>query len=117
MCVLQSGRLNELPVAKEIFEIRAQRDGYLSTFDVEKIGLAGILLRAGRLKNDDLIIPTAGIEFHLKINDAVKKGDLIYTLHGDQPELFEKAAEMLSASYEISLQKPLGHVLIKTVMS
>ncbi len=117
MCALQGGRLNELPKAHHTFEIKAQSDGYVESFDVEKIGIAGILLRAGRLKNDDVIHPTAGIEFHVKIGDQVKIGDSIYTLHGDEPALFEKAASMLSTTVKISLQKPHPHVLIKNVMS
>ena len=84
--------------------------------NVEKIGLAGIVLKAGRLKTEDIINPTAGIEFHVKIGGAVKAGDVIYTIHGDEVELFEKAAEMLEGSYQISLQKPPPHVLIEDIL-
>lgn len=117
MTELQSGHLSQLPSAQHHFDIRATSEGYVESFDVEKIGIAGILLRAGRLKNDDVIHPTAGIEFHVKIGDTIKKGDVIYTLHGDEPELFEKAATQLSTSIKISLQKPNAHALIKNVMS
>lgn len=117
MCHLQSGHLNLLPHAKKQFQIKATQSGFINRFEVEKIGLAGILLRAGRMKNDDKIHPTAGIEFHFKIGDAVAVGDVLYTLHGDEPEYFEKAAEMLSTSCEISLQKPTPHVLIKNIMT
>lgn len=117
MCEIQGGRLADMALAKGRHEVRAETSGYIESFDVEKTGIAGILLRAGRLKNDDVINPTSGIEFHVKIGDQVKKGDLLYTLHGDEPHLFQKAAEMLSTSTKISLQKPPAHVLIKTVMS
>ena len=55
-------------------------------------------------------------EFHFKIGDAVNAGDTVYTLHGDEPELFDKAREMLEGSYQISLQKPPPHVLIEDVL-
>ena len=69
-----------------------------------------------RMKNDDIIHPTAGIEFHCKIGDEIKSGEKIFTIHGDEPELFGEAGELLTSSYEISLQKPAPHALIKTVL-
>ena len=116
MCLAQSGRLHELPEAKQKIDVLASKSGYLNNFNVEKIGLAGILLHAGRMKNDDIIHPTAGIEFHCKIGDEIKSGEKIFTIHGDEPELFGEAGELLTSSYEISLQKPAPHALIKTVL-
>lgn len=116
MCQLQGGRLAELPVAKQSRQVTAKAAGYLHSFNVEKIGLAGIILRAGRMKNDDVIHPTAGIEFHCKIGDKVTAGDKIFTIHGDEPELFAEADQLLTAAFEISLQKPAAHDLINTVL-
>lgn len=116
MCIEQSGNLPGLTLAKQKFEMRVIKSGFVSSFDVEKIGLAGILLRAGRRVAADMIHPTAGIEFHFKIGDGIESGDLIYTIHGDEPELFAAAHEMLQDSFEISLQKPSVHVLIKEVV-
>ncbi len=87
-----------------------------TSYNVEKIGLAGIILRAGRMITEDKIHPTSGIEFHVQIGDAVKAGDLIYTIHGDEPHHFASAYQMLHNSFEISLQKPSEHVLIKEVL-
>jgi len=117
MCKLQGGRLPELPVAKKSHKVVAKSGGYLHSFNVEKIGLAGIILHAGRMKNDDVIHPTAGIEFHCKIGDQVKAGDIIFTIHGDEPELFAEAEQLLTLAHEISLQKPASHVLINSVLT
>lgn len=117
MCQIQSGDLSALPMARKTFEIKSSASGYLFSFNVEKIGLAGILLHAGRLKNDDIINPTAGIEFHFKLGDLIKAGDIVYTLHCDEPQLFQKASDMLATSYEINLQKPAAHVLINSVLT
>ncbi len=116
MCVEQSGHLEGLTLAKQKLELKTTQSGFVSRFDVEKIGLAGILLRAGRRVTSDIINPTAGIEFHLKLGDQTKAGDLIYTIHGDEPELFDGARIMLEESFEISLQKPNEHVLISAVV-
>lgn len=116
MCKLQNGNLDALPMPEKSFQIKSLKNGFISSFDVEKIGLAGILLKAGRMKNDDVINPTSGVEFHVHLGDEVKLGDTLFTLHGDQTELFAAAEELLQSSYEISLQKPAPQDLIKAVL-
>ncbi len=116
MCTAQGGNLSSLPIAKQKFEMTAAAAGYISFFDVEKVGLAGIILRAGRRVSSDILNLSSGIEFHKQLGDKVTVGDLIFTIHGDEPELFETAQKMLSSSYEISLQKPKAHVLINEVL-
>lgn len=116
MCLAQSGRLPELKLAEQKVELIATESGFISSFEVEKIGLAGIVLRAGRMKTSDQIHPSSGVEFHVQLGDPVKAGDLVYTIHGDEPELFAGAYDMLSKSFQISLQKPHDHVLIKEVL-
>ena len=116
MCAVQGGLLDNLPMPSQKFEVRSSHSGYLAKYDVEKIGLSGILLRAGRQKSEDVIVPTSGVEFHVQIGDEIKAGEVIYTIHGNEPSLFTEAADMLKSSFEISLQKPEDHALIKKVI-
>ncbi|MFZ3230156.1 MAG: thymidine phosphorylase [Pseudobdellovibrio sp.] len=116
MCTFQGGDLKKLPAAKQQIQVLSNGTGFISSFDVEKIGLAGIVLRAGRQKTDDVLNLVSGIEFHQKIGDSIQANDPIYTIHGDEPELFEPAIKMLLGSYEISLHKPTAHVLIKETL-
>ncbi|MBC7421028.1 MAG: thymidine phosphorylase [Bdellovibrio sp.] len=116
LCAEQSGNLSALPMPKEKVDLHATVGGFLASYDVEKIGLAGIILRAGRMITEDKIHPTSGIEFHVQIGDSIKAGDLIYTIHGDESHHFASAYQMLHNSFEISLQKPSEHVLIKEVL-
>lgn len=117
MCEIQSGKLNDLKLSSQKIEMKAATSGYLTHFNVEQIGIAGILLRAGRKQTSDMIHPTSGIEFHKKINSPVTKGDVIYTIHGDEPELFHKAEEHLMNSFKITEQKTLEHELIKKIIT
>lgn len=117
MCAAQGGNLTNLPQAKNKFEVRAASgSGYLDSFDVEKIGLAGIILRAGRRVTADNLNLTAGIEFHKQIGDAVVTGDVVYTIHGDESNLFAEANDMLTSSFVVAKQKPNAHILIKEVL-
>lgn len=116
MCLEQGGQLDQLKLPQHKLLVTATSEGYVSSFNVETVGLAGIVLRAGRLKAEDFVDPTSGIEFHAKLGDYVKAGEPIYTIHGDDPTLFSNAHDMLTHSYQISLQKPKPHVLIKDVL-
>ena len=117
MCAAQGGDLSQIVFTKDRFEIKAATSGYLGFYDVEKIGLAGIVLRAGRRVSSDILNLSAGVEFHKQLGDAVQTNDIIYTIHSDEPKLFEAAEKMLAASYQITLQKPAAHVLIKEVLN
>ena len=116
MCQLQSGDTKKLILSKQKIDISATESGFIKSFNVEQIGIAGILIRAGRRVTTDQIHPTSGIEFYKKIGDTVKKGETLFTIHGDEPELFLDAKNLLESCYEINLQKPLPHVLIKKVI-
>ncbi len=117
MVKIQGGRLSELPFSANKEDVLAMNDGFLSSYDTEKIGLAGIALKAGRLKADDLIEPTAGIEFYKNIGDSVKKGEKIFTIYGADKGLFIHASELLKKSVLISLQKPKPiDLIVKTLL-
>ena len=68
------------PVAKFSKDILSRKDGYISGTDAESIGIASVMLGAGREKKDDTIDMSAGIIMHKKTGDFVKKGDSIATL-------------------------------------
>ncbi|HEY8270571.1 MAG TPA: thymidine phosphorylase [Pseudobdellovibrionaceae bacterium] len=112
LCVIQGGNLSALPKPKNKTVITSEKAGFVSGFNTESIGVAGILLKAGRAVATDLIAPTAGIEFHVKVADSVQVGDPIYTIHGDDLELMQSALPLLKSSITISLQKPSSPSLI-----
>ncbi len=116
MCLAQGGNLAGLVHAKKFVTMNAETSGFLDSYNVEHIGLAGILLRAGRKKTDDMLNLMSGIEFHKKIGDVVNAGEPIYTLHSDEEQLFAATTKMLMNSFEITLQKPPAHVLINEVL-
>ena len=72
----------------------------------------GILLKAGRQKITDQILPTSGIELHVKIGQAVRTKDPLFTLHGDDKETLNKLGSAIRACAKIVLQKPKTPTLI-----
>ena len=89
-----------LPVAKEKLVINAEASGTITRMDALKVGVAAWRLGAGRAKQGESLQLGAGIEIHAKPGAQVTKGQPIFTLHTDKPELFARAQESLNGAVE-----------------
>lgn len=77
----QKGDLTNLPSASYSYQIKSNKEGYLTKMDALELGKLSMHLGAGREKIEDKIDYGAGIILHKKINDYVKKGDILMTLY------------------------------------
>ena len=93
-------------------EITASQDAYISRIDAWKIGHAGVGLGVGRNRTEDQVSPTAGIEFHRKRGDEVRRGDAVMTVWGKDKEALEAALPQLADAIEYSPVKPAERKLI-----
>ena len=84
----------------------AKADGYLSAILSDRLGIASMLLGAGRATKESIINPAAGIVLLKKTGDVVKKGEPIMVLHADESTLFENAIKELDSAVVISDDKP-----------
>lgn len=105
LCRHQGGRLNELDLPKQSLPVLADSSGYIESFDTEKIGVAGILIKAGRQKASDHIDHLSGIYFHKKIGDPIEKEEPVFTLWGRSREIIQPGFDSLKSSVTISLKK------------
>jgi pyrimidine-nucleoside phosphorylase len=71
--------------------IVAPTDGIITAIQAREIGLAGIVLGAGRAKTDDLLDYSAGIVFYKKCGAEVRKGEEIGYVQGNRTEAFDEA--------------------------
>ncbi|HWU42763.1 MAG TPA: thymidine phosphorylase, partial [Bdellovibrio sp.] len=117
LCAIHGGNLSALPKPKHSVVVTAEKSGFIHGFNTESIGVAGILIKAGRAQTTDIIAPTAGIEFHVKIGDAISSGEIIFTLHGDDKDLLASAVPLLKSAVNISLPKITKPSLILKVLS
>ncbi len=92
------GDVNLLPKAPVIYPVRAKEDGFLAHVNGTALGLAAQRMGAGRIRKEDKIDPAVGFVMEKRIGDAVKKGDVICTLHAASEEnAKETEARILSA--------------------
>ncbi len=84
---LQSGNVKVIenpekyPKAKVIDKVFSKEEGFLKSVNNFEIGMAALELGAGRKTKEDKIDFKAGIIFKKKIDDFVKKGEIIAELH------------------------------------
>ena len=94
------------PKAEFSMEIKAEADGYIQHMDAEKIGVASLLLGAGRNTKDDELDFSAGIILNKKTSDKVEKGEVIATLYANDKAKFDAAVHKFNESIIFSA-KPL----------
>ncbi len=93
---------SHLPLAKVQVEVRADRSGYVSHIDAEKVGLVAMHLGGGRETKDGVIDLSVGVVLCKKVGDRVEKGDCIAVIHGAHPGKATSAAARLNACYSFS---------------
>ena len=95
-----------LPLAACLDEVPSGHSGYVSHIDAEKIGVASMILGAGRKTKDDTIDPAAGIIVLKKIGDQVDENEPLVILHTNNRDTLEQAAKLVMSAYEISPDRP-----------
>ena len=73
-----------------------------SELDAYAVGVAAWRLGAGRARKEDPVQAGAGIEMHAKPGDAVREGELLLTLHTDEPDRFDRAQGALQGAITIA---------------
>jgi pyrimidine-nucleoside phosphorylase/thymidine phosphorylase len=96
---------DKLPTAKNHVEVKSLRSGYVQSFDTESVGVAAMLLGAGRRTKEDIIDFSAGITLKKKIGDKVEVGDTLCILHTNK-EIWDNAYERAINSFIIDKNIP-----------
>ena len=79
----------KLPQAKYQIELPAKKSGYVSRMVADEIGVASMLLGAGRATKEDTIDLAVGIVLHKKVGDKVSEGESLLTIHSNRETVDE----------------------------
>lgn len=77
----------KLPRAKYKISLPAKESGYIETIEANEVGLASLLLGAGRSTKDDVIDLAVGIVLHKKIGDYVEKGESLLSIYSNEKDI------------------------------
>lgn len=78
---------SKLPSAPFQIELPALTNGYVSEIIANEVGVAAMLLGAGRAKKEDEIDPAVGLVLHKKVGDAVAEGESLLTIHSNTDDV------------------------------
>lgn len=76
--------LSKLPQAKYTIELPAKQSGYISRMVADEIGVASMILGAGRATKEDVIDLAVGLVLHKKVGDKVTEGESILTIYSNR---------------------------------
>ena len=91
--------VNRLPQATYQIELPAETDGVVT--EIIEIGVASMLLGAGRQTKEDSIDLSVGIVLNKKVGDRVAQGESLLTIHANREQV-DDVIEKLRASISIS---------------
>ena len=97
-------------------EIRSEKEGFIGHTDAEKIGIASVILGAGREKKGDPIDPSAGIILKKKTGDFVEKGQTLAVFHTDDGTKVKDAEKVFFDALTFSDTEPDNQKLIYKII-
>lgn len=97
-------------------EIFSECDGYIEHTDAEKIGIASVILGAGREKKCDPIDPSAGIVLKKKTGDYVKKGEPLAVFYTDDEGKIEGAKQEFLDAFTFGNERTQPQKLIYKII-
>ena len=97
-------------------EIFSECDGYIEHTDAEKIGIASVILGAGREKKGDPIDPSAGIVLKKKTGDYVKKGETLAVFYTDDEGKIEGAKQEFFDAFTFGNERTQPQKLIYKII-
>ena len=103
-----------LPKADYQIDVLANKDGFVSEIIADELGIAAMMLGAGRATKESEIDLAVGIVLHKKVGDSVKKGEALLTIHTNQeevPEVEQKIWEGITIA-DAATPIPLIHEVI-----
>lgn len=77
----------KLPQAKYVIEVPAKETGVISEMVADQIGIAAMLLGAGRRTKEESIDYAVGLMLNKKVGDEVKEGESLVTIYANREEV------------------------------
>lgn len=80
-----------LPKASITMEVKAEEDGFIEKIETDEIGVVSLILGGGRETKESEIDLSVGLIMHKKLSDAVKSGETIATMYGNDLDKLQQA--------------------------
>lgn len=77
----------KLPQAKYKIDVPAKESGVVANIVADEIGIAAMMLGAGRATKEDTIDQAVGLMLRKKVGDKVTKGESLVTIHSNKEDV------------------------------
>jgi pyrimidine-nucleoside phosphorylase len=93
-----------MPQATRQQEVLAEASGYVTEIVADDIGVAAMLLGAGRATKESSIDLAAGLKILKKVGDQVQKGEVIVRMFANKAD-FAQVEKLIQAAYSIGEER------------
>lgn len=98
----------KLPQAKYKIDVPAKESGFISNIVADEVGIAAMLLGAGRATKEDTIDLAVGLMLHKKVGDKVEKGESLLTIYSNRENVEDVKAKIYqNISISSHAEKPV----------
>ncbi|QWG33090.1 pyrimidine-nucleoside phosphorylase [Bacillus mycoides] len=104
----------KMPQAKYVIDVPAKTSGVISNIVADEIGIAAMLLGAGRATKEDEIDLAVGLMLRKKVGDAVKEGEPFVTIYANRENVEDVKAKIYEniSIFETAVAPKLVHTVI-----
>ncbi|KAA0764371.1 pyrimidine-nucleoside phosphorylase [Bacillus sp. SH5-2] len=104
----------KMPQAKYVIDVPAKTSGVISNIVADEIGIAAMLLGAGRATKEDEIDLAVGLMLRKKVGDAVKEGEPFVTIYANRENVEDVKAKIYEniSIAETAVAPKLVHTVI-----
>ena len=100
---------------KHTIEVKAVKNGYINLIDAELIGMASLLVGAGRLTKADTLDFDAGVKLVSLTGQEVQKGNTLAILYSNKDDVAE-SIKLIEEAYKIIEDEPVKNNSILKIM-
>ena len=90
-----------LPKAETIIKVKAEADGYIQSMETLHLGMAALLLGAGRTEKTDIVDPAVGFWMKKRVGDAIKRGDLLAEFYVNEKKNLDESLVLFKKAIKI----------------
>ena len=107
---------SRLPQSAQKIEVSLGKGGYVSNIHAEQVGVAAMLLGAGRSKKSDAIDPAVGVVLNAKVGDAIQADQPFFVMHVNRTEKVEEVRRLLIEAVSVADTPPPPVQLINEII-
>ncbi|MCL2704645.1 MAG: pyrimidine-nucleoside phosphorylase [Spirochaetaceae bacterium] len=105
-----------LPQAAKKIGVKSDKKGYITAIETKNVGIAAMMLGAGREKKEDTVDPAVGIWLNKRHGDFVKAGEELAIFYVNETKNLDDSISVFKSAYKIGDKEPDELPLIYTVI-